>query len=215
MKWERTFEFSAPVSKVWQAFTDRECEFSVFDRENAYRSNGAITVDVTEQTTNQRITWTETEGNDRWEMSVTFSETQTGTTVTIVRSGFGDGDEWLAGATGRLLGWEQALADTEVYFRTGVRPARFYDTPWMTMGVHAVPDAGGMRALVVVPGSLADRAGVKPGDVILRVQGMPTYGIAEFWLMERIIKTHGGDVDFEVIRDGALHTTPALAAVPA
>ena len=123
MKWERTFEFSAPVAKVWQAFTDRECQWRVFDAEDAYRSGGAITIDVTEQTTNQSMSWTETGGEDRWEMAVTFSETQSGTSVTIVRSGFGDGDEWLAAGVGRLLGWEHALADIEVFFRTGRAPS--------------------------------------------------------------------------------------------
>ena len=215
MKWERTFEFSAPVAKVWQAFTDRDCEFRVFDQTNAYRSNGAVQVEITEREERSQLTWTETERNGVWEMSVTFSETTTGTSVTIVRSGFGDSDEWLAAATGRLLGWEQALADTEVYFRTGTHPRRFYGTPWMTIGVHAVVDGAGMRALDVAPGSLADRAGVRPGDVVVRVSGMPIYGIAEFWLMERIVKTRGGDVDFELIRHGELVTTPALAAVPA
>jgi len=213
MKWERTFEFSAPVAKVWQAFTDRECEWRVFNAEDAYRSGGAITVDITEQTTNQSMSWTETEGDARWDMAVTFSETSTGTSVTIVRSGFGDGDEWLASAMGRLLGWEHVMADTEVFFRTGTNPRRFYDTPWMTIGIHAANVGGGMRALFVAPGSLADRAGVQQGDVILRVQGMPVYSTAEFWLMERIVKTRGGDVDFELVRDGALHTTPALESV--
>ena len=212
MKWERTFQFSAPVEKVWQAFTDRECEFRVMDDENAYQSRGAIKIEYTERTTNQSLAWTEIEGADRWDMVVTFSETDSGTSVTIVRSGFGEGDDWLKSAMGRLLGWEHVLADIEVYFRTGTRPRRFFTTPWMTLGLDVVADGGGVRVLGVIPGMLGERAGVQMGDVVICVAGMPVYGIAEYWLTERMVKERGGDVDFEVIRDGKLHTTPALAA---
>ncbi len=89
MKWERTFEFSAPVDRVWRTFTDDEPEFVLFNPGNAYLSGGAVAVEFTERVTAERLSWRETEGDRVWGMTVSFASTDPGSSITIVRPGFG------------------------------------------------------------------------------------------------------------------------------
>ncbi|MEX2395199.1 MAG: PDZ domain-containing protein [Actinomycetota bacterium] len=216
MNWERTFAFSTSVEKLFDGFLDPDCEHRMIDPKNAYLSNGAVRIDITENVRNETLAWTETERDNVWTMTATFESTETGCRMTLVRSGFGESDEWLAGGVARLLGWEQVCADIEVLFRTGVRPPRFYSNAWLTCGIHVVPDGGGIRPVKVFENSLADRAGVEPGDIVISVGGFPVFGMSDFWMVERFVRAHDGDVSFEYIRNGAIHTSSATKeAVPA
>lgn len=205
MKWERTFEFSAPVDRVWAAFTDPDAPFRVMDPENAYQSRGAIKVDFTQIDSNQQLAWTETEGEYTWEMSVTFTEVETKTRITIVRSGFGD-DDWSERGLGRLLGWEDVLADLEVFFRTGERLNRLYARRWGRLGLHVVEGDGGLRVMSAAPGSPSGNAGLEVGDVIVRIAGAPTVHMSDLWLLESALE-EGADVDVEFVRGTTVQTS--------
>lgn len=218
MKWERTFELSAPPMRVWDAFTgDEDAEFTVFRRKDAYLSRGAVRIEVGEEVPGTLLEWSEIEGENRWEMSATFTETETGTSVTIVRSGFGESDDWLHHGAGRWLGWQCVMADLEVFYRTGKVLGRFYATPFMAVGVHGFEDGGGLRVRGVVPDSFAAQAGIEEGDIIVSLGGAPVYGLAELWSLPRVLH---GDTEVTYLRGadiltrrGVLTPSPSPAAV--
>jgi len=194
MKWERTFEFSAPVDEVWRAFRDPDAPLRVMNPDNAYQSGGAVAVEFTRVEEHHALAWTETEGDLVWDMSVTFTEVETKTRITIVRSGFGDSDEWLMFGAGRLLGWEDVLADLEVYYRTGQNVGRLYNRRWGRLGLVAVADGGGLRLMRATgPG---EAAGLRAGDVIVRVGGAPTVHESDLWLLESVLPDGVFEVEF-------------------
>lgn len=208
MKWERTFEFSGSVDRVWQAFTDLDAPVRLINPGNAYQSGGAVTMEFTEETRNQRLAWTETEGEMKWEMAVTFAETETGSRITIVRSGFGDDDGWLMRATGRLLGWADMLHDLEVYFRTGKMLGRLYNRGWGRSGMQVVEATGGLRVIAVFPGGLAERAGIRSGDMLLRALGAPLVNMSDHWFLESVLPSKA-DTEFEYLRGAEIRTGSA------
>ncbi len=59
---------------------------------------------------------------------------------------------------------------------------------------------GGLAFLSSVPGSPAERAGMKPGDVVIAVNGVPTPDVAAF-VDARARRKDGATVRF--LRDGA------------
>jgi uncharacterized protein YndB with AHSA1/START domain len=203
MKWEKTFELSAPPMRVWEAFSEDGGEPKVFRRDNAYLSRGGISIDVSREEPGVALEWTETEGDNVWSMVATFTETSTGTSVTIVRSGFGDNDDIRAAGLARFVGWSQVMADLEVYYRTGKMIGRFYSTPFIASGVHGVEDGGGLRVLSVLPGSFADQAGLREGDVLVSLGGAPVYGFAEAWSLPRLLS---GKTEAQFIRGSEILT---------
>jgi peptidase M28-like protein/PDZ domain-containing protein/PA domain-containing protein len=84
------------------------------------------------------------------------------------------------------------------------------------LGIIADPhgSADGVRLSDVVPGSAADRAGVRGGDVIVRIGGEPVNGFDE---LRKLIETKkpGDTVDVVYLRDGEdRRTSTALDARP-
>ena len=58
---------------------------------------------------------------------------------------------------------------------------------------------GGVPILGVLPGSAADRAGLRYGDIVTRVNGLPTTTFNEFLTAH---DRSGGSLSLEVFRDG-------------
>ncbi len=117
MEWQRTFEYAAPVDEVWQAFyeTDEPQVWNNPIKGDAYLARGSVEVEISELEPGRLVRWSETEGDDRIEMTVSLEAIETGTRLTLTRSGFGSGDAWVDLATARLLGWEDALHDLGVF----------------------------------------------------------------------------------------------------
>lgn len=203
MKWEKTFELSAPPMEVWKAFSADEGEPKVFRRDNAYLSRGAVSIDISREEPGVALEWTETEGVNVWSMVVTFAETSTGTSVTVVRSGFGDSDDIRHSGFARFLGWTWVMADLEVYLRTGKMTGRFYSTPFVAAGVVGLDEGGGVRVRQVLAGTFAEQAGLREGDILLSIGGAPVYGIAELWTLPRVVS---GKVEAEFIRGSEILT---------
>jgi hypothetical protein len=63
-------------------------------------------------------------------------------------------------------------------------------------GLTVVATAEGFRVTAVRPGSAADRSGLEPGDVIVRVHSVPTRGV---W--GRVLQDHLGGECLAHVRD--------------
>jgi carboxyl-terminal processing protease len=74
------------------------------------------------------------------------------------------------------------------------------------MKIQSVPDQGGKLATMVVqpmPGSPAFRAGLRPGDIIVNVDGKPTGGLDTTHVASLLKGPRGTTVHVEVSREGA------------
>jgi predicted metalloprotease with PDZ domain len=103
---------------------------------------------------------------------VTFEEVASGTRITIVRSGFGDSEDWRHFAENTERGGDEAIADLILYLETGVRASRHF--PFRSgLGATMLQSGGGVRITHVVPGGFAAGAGMQSGDLLLRLNGVP------------------------------------------
>jgi hypothetical protein len=202
MEWQKTFEFSAPVPEVWEAFWETD-EAQVWNnpiKGDAYISAGAIEVNVTDLRPGEAVQWTETQGEERVEMSLTLEAIGGGTRLTLTRSGFGSGDDWIAGNTAKLQGWEDALHDLGLYLESGLALQRIHE--WKCAFAVALYEApGGLRAGSVLDGGFAEEAGIEPGDLVIRIAGAPVFRRSDQWLIQRLFNP-GDVVEIEYVRNG-------------
>ena len=206
MEWQKTFEYSAPVPEVWEAFWNTE-EAQVWNnpiKGDAYISAGAIEVDVTELEPGRLVRWTETQGSDRIDMSLTLEASAGGTKLTLTRSGFGSGDDWIASNTGKLQGWDDALHDLGVFLDSGLAMRRIHE--WKSaFAVTLYETPGGLRAGTVAEGGFGAEAGIRPGDLVVRMAGAPVFRRSDQWLIQRMFKP-GDELEVEYVRNGELLT---------
>lgn len=202
MKWEKTFEFSGGISDVWEAFTNREAPHRVWDPENPYQSGGTLRTEWVEREEMTRLSWKTMHGDEVVSaMTVEFSEIETGTRISITSEGFTIPDFMLEG---RMRGWTEVLWDLELYFRTGTFLHRLYGRKWGRLGM-AVRGAGfGLCVDDVVSDTPAAAAGVKQGDVVVRIADAPVFEIGDLWLLETALPP--GDIGIEYFRGKELLT---------
>lgn len=209
--WERTFQVAAEPARVWKEFTASEEPQSWNNvlRGDPYYSRGAVRVEMRDEQPEKLLRWDEIEGSDVVEMTVTFTEVETGTRITITRAGFGEGDAWEARHASRLLGWVQAMHDFAVYLQTGVAPGRMHFLHWacdpgMTIGEVS----GGLRIVNVTSGGWAATAGLQPGDLVIGMADTAVFDRSDLWLLQTLLEP-GGDVAVEYVRDGAIRRATA------
>jgi uncharacterized protein YndB with AHSA1/START domain len=202
MEWERTFEYAVPPADLWQAFYEIE-EETVWNnpiKGDAYLAAGQVEVEIDEMDPESRIAWSERRDGQLVQMSVTFTETDTGTRLTLTRSGFGEGEEWASGQAGVVLGWEQALHDLGVYIESGIVMRRLHD--WRSaFGMTLLEVPGGFRVGSMRANAFGSQAGLEPGDLVVRIAGVPVYTRSDEWLLQRMLNP-GDEVDIEYVREG-------------
>jgi S1-C subfamily serine protease len=81
------------------------------------------------------------------------------------------------------------------------------NSPGMTMA----DIDGGIEVRTVAAGGMADQAGLRAGDLVLRVGGVPVFSIAEVWVLMR--EHHpGATLEIEYVRGGErLHGVGVLS----
>jgi uncharacterized protein YndB with AHSA1/START domain len=206
---EKTFTVAVPRERAWLAFTDSH-ERSQWEAEHyeidptpggkvhwtlpGLESSGVVE-DVVPL---ERITHREGDGPHRGAVvTATFSDVEGGTRITITHSGFGDGAEWLEGTS---LGWTQAVADLVCYLTTGV-PARRFVTGMRSPGMFTTDTQAGVVVETVHSEGLAAEAGLRAGDLVLSLSGVPVYSISDLWVLMRGAK-EGDRFDVEYVRAG-------------
>ena len=137
------------------------------------------------------------------EIVVTFEDEETGTRITFVQTGFGsDFDErrpWLAS------GWYAILADLVVFFDRGIALGRHL-RPWASLGCDVTETPSGLVAGAVVPGGIAEQAGVEPGDLFVTILGAPVVTVRELSVLMRGSLRPGTEVRMRYLRGTEQHS---------
>ena len=132
------------------------------------------------------------------EIVITFEDDDTGTRITFVQSGFGDGfaamRPWLE------AGWWAIRADLFMFFEHGVSLQRHsHWGAFLACGVAETP--GGLVVDGVEPNGFAAQAGLQDGDLIVTLSGSPVVNVRELSAVMRAF-TPGAEFRATYLRDG-------------
>jgi len=209
--YERTAIVEAPVRRAWRVFVDdKESEAWMGTRPSDVFETEEVKIGAIER--NSLVSWSQSQaGLAGWyETTVRFEEVASGTRITVVRSGFGDSEDWIHYAESTSHGWDEMIADLVLYLETGVRGTRHF--PFRSgIAATTLPSAAGLKITHVVPGGFACNAGMQPGDVLIRLNRA---SVVDSMAVGVITREHapGTEVEAEYVRGGeALRGRAALS----
>lgn len=199
-KYERTFFVAVPVERAWRAFTDDSEREAWMGTPPETLETGEIKVEKVDRHRVLSLSQSPAGLEGTYNTTVTFEETTSGTRITVVRSGFGDSEDWLHYVENTGRGWDEMIADLALYLEAGIRSVRHFQ---FTAGIGAtMRDAtAGVRITHVVPGGFAEQAGMQAGDILIRLQGAPVIGGREVTFVCRLYAP-GDVIEAEYVRDG-------------
>jgi hypothetical protein len=135
------------------------------------------------------------------EITVVFEEAETGTRITLTRAGFGgDADAWEIFGQSNTLGWDEAITDLIAYVHTGVRAPRHAPDLRSSIAAWPIRQEWGIELAHVKPGGFADKAGMRSGDLLLKLDCAGIYQISDIWTFTRVRRA-GEDVEATYVRD--------------
>ena len=184
--YERTIEVTAPISRAWLAFVDdreREAWMGAGRPDDVFEP-GEVKLGPLER--NRLVSWSQRQsGLAGWhDTRVRFEEVEGGTRITVTRDGFGDTEDWAHYAHSTAHGWDELLADLALYLETGVRGARHF--PFRSgIGATTSSSTAGLRITHVVPGGFAEGAGLRAGDLLIRLGGATILDITHVAVLMR------------------------------
>ncbi len=202
--WEITFELSFPVERVWQGFFEMEgapqapAPGTTFVRTDAIGTK----VEINEVVEPQRFAYTDEWPGGTATNVIVFEATETGTRIVVTRTGFGEHDLFGVVNESQPLGWLESFRDLAVYLETGVAMRRHLRERSAT-GIVTRQTAAGLVVLDVVPGGTGAEAGLRPGDLLISMNGAAIYERTHMWLLARLYEP-GAEVEIEFVRDGGL-----------
>ena len=209
-KFERTFVVAVPVARAWKAFADPE-ELKAWMGTPPTDSMEPGVIEVVHSERHKAMTWSHSPAGleGAYETTVTFEEESSGTRITIVRSGFGDSEDWRHYASNTSRGWDESFADLVLYLETGVRGGRHFNFR-SGIGATTQQTPRGVVITHIVPGGFAEHAGLKQDDLILCLNGASvlTDGDIAFLVREH---APGTEVDIDYVRGNeVMHGRAAL-----
>jgi hypothetical protein len=113
------------------------------------------------------------------------------------------------------VGWMHIMADLHTFLTTGVHAGRHF-REWGDLGAETHPADGGVLVGDVRPGGLADRLGLRDGDVLVTVCNTPVSSMHNLATILRVLANldvHDDRIEAEWIRGGELCSGRASAAV--
>jgi uncharacterized protein YndB with AHSA1/START domain len=203
-KWQRTFEVSVPVERLWRAFTEEHARLFTPPEGAAPDPNGAVLPKVLEVQPLRLLRWEQDGGSlpERAEFTVVFESRDGGSCFTVTRCGFGEGEDADVFSESNALGWELGFMDLVLYLETGQVVHRHYygAIASCTATVYARRDWG-LEVLRAVPGGFGAEVGLQRGDRLVRLGGAAAYTRRDVWLL---LEEHapGTALEVEYLRGG-------------
>jgi uncharacterized protein YndB with AHSA1/START domain len=161
----------------------------------------AGTVNTIERPTHIHLSWRGKEDPGYTKVFIQLEATPTGTRVEITHSGFGEGDLWDQIRKECEKGWQIGLENLVSIFSTGM-DLRIVRRPMLGIFVSdfnekiakelRVPTSRGVRIDRPAEGMGAEKAGLKPSDVIVEMDGKSIEGFADFGVV--MDGKHAGDI---------------------
>jgi uncharacterized protein YndB with AHSA1/START domain len=217
--YERSLTVAAPLPRVWRAFTEPEdlrawhgnaIQFEAREGGRVlFRDEGypEVSGHVMRMLAERLLQW-EVDGT-QIQITEEFVPSGTGTTVAVRQQG----GPALAGHERQAyaLGWDEALADMALLVEYGIRYPR-HMSPRSSLGAQTQTMAAGVRVVSVSPGSYAEQAGLRPGDLLVRLGAAPLFSRADVALVTRE-HPPGTPMQATYVRAGQLLTgTAALSS---
>ncbi|HZQ85707.1 MAG TPA: SRPBCC domain-containing protein [Acidimicrobiales bacterium] len=218
----RQFSVAVPVSRAWQAMTDPGemarwffppvGDDAVPEGFDLYGTETKLEVLAAEPP--HLLRYSDVGGpvpkvGDHGEVTVTFEDEGTGTRITITRSGFGDGPEWDAAFEAVGFGLDETIADFILYVDHGVSYPRHPKGARSSIGLAGVASGGGLEVRVVEPGGYGDDVGLRPGDLLIELDGGTVESTRQVTFVQRA-RAAGEVVEAVWVRAGELHRGTAV-----
>lgn len=226
-RFEKKFSLSAPPERAYQAFTD-PADLEVWLTGKVERADaqpggqivweadewGQLVWDVVAADPPNKLVYRESPFAVpvETEVTVVFEQEGTGTRITVTQAGFGEGEDWQTHLENVGLAWGQTLAALDLYLRTGVRYDRFF-TFQSGLGMLTDDQLAGPIVLSVEPDSFATKAGIQPGDIILKLGTAPVFSRADLWMFTRE-HPMGEEVEVTFVHDREVRTARAALSQP-
>jgi uncharacterized protein YndB with AHSA1/START domain len=210
--YERRLAFELPIERAWALFTDPAEtrawllpfeENDTGEMQATIEGQVPVTFAVLEVDAPRLLRTTMSGGNipGRVETSTMFDRTLNGSTATMAHRGFGDVVGWERFGGSFAAGWDEATTDLMAYVRTGVKLPRHIIDLRASIAAWPVRKDWGVELAEVFPGGFADKAGMKAGDILLSLDRMGVYQIADIWAFTRA-RAAGEEVEAAFIRNG-------------
>lgn len=216
---ERSVEVPVPLERVWQVMTDpaelnrwyfpfrADPDGRLHTEVHGQERAGEVVDGEALKYFRTRTTLTGREGfgivPGTREMLVRFERVASGTRVTLTHSGWADDEESQRERRAVECGTDETLADLLLYLRTGVPFPRHNRGERSYLGLLALEVPGGVEVRRVQPGSFADRLGLRPGDLLVALDGAGVFGLSDLAFFAKL-RAAGETAEARWIRDGAL-----------
>ena len=213
-RWQRTFEVSVPIERLWNAFT-KDTEQPKPAPEARPDPNGHLKPHVLEVQPMKLLRWSMEGGvlPERSEITVVFESTDTGSRFTVTRCGFGEGEDADVFSEANALGFEGGFMDLVFELETGYAPRRHYYGAYDSCtGVMYAQRDWGLEVLKVLPGTFGAEAGLLRGDRLVRLDGAAIFSRANVWTL---LEAHspGERLNIDFVRGGQLvHASGRLSS---
>ncbi len=202
-KWEKTFEIAVPVDRVWEAMTSGEELKVLFSApEDRALDEGMPKLEVLEAVPLKKLRWVQYRDQtpNKAEFTVTFESKEIGSSVTVTRFGFGEGEDADIFSNSFGLGWLHGFRDMILYLETGQVVHRHYNGCSLSaMGMSYEETPAGIRVCEVGEKGLARDARLERGDRIVRIGKTPVYTRSDVWVLNQVY-SEGTELEVEFIR---------------
>ena len=200
--WERAFEFAVDVERAWSGYFEMEGtgEVPSVGSTSTLTDAARSRIAVTEVVEHRRFAYEQTTAHEQITVTVVFESTETGSRILITHAGFGDMDDYDVLHESRELGYAESMQDLAVYLETGVAIRRHLRERSAT-GIVCKTSSSGLVVRRVAPDSFGEDAGLRPGDLLLSVNGAAIYERSEMWLLARLLDV-GSEIEFAFVRNG-------------
>jgi hypothetical protein len=141
------------------------------------------------------------------EIVITMEDAESGTRITIVQTGFGEGFQaqrsWLE------AGWFTIAADFVTFFERGIQLGR-HVAMWWDVGCDVFETGEGLVVGNVRDTTFAARAGLQTGDLVVQLAGAPVLSVRDLSILIRGPLHSGVDTSVCYLRGDEMRTASAV-----